>query len=148
MRPHLAILALGALLPALGCHTTVRSRPASKESSAPTISQACRAWEVVETDRVVGVVVEFDALGDDPRRFFSVRNAWHQELGLVDAVGRAWRFQPHAQEALWLGTGTVVDGAARILGTADRAELIEVRLEALRAAPPEPSEEALAQAPE
>lgn len=136
MRPTLPILAL-AFATAFGCHTTVRSSPASKGSAAPMLSQARRAWEVVETDRVIGVVVEFNALGNDPRRFFSVRNAWHQELGLVDAVGRAWRYQPHEVEAEWLGTGTVIEGAARILGSRPDAELVEVRLDALDVAPTE-----------
>lgn len=130
MRTQLAILGF-AVFSGLGCRTSVHSAPASTGSAAPTLSQPRRAWEVVDLDRVVGVVVEFDALGTDPRRFFSVRNTWHQELGLVDAVGRAWRYQPHARDAEWVGTGTIVEGAARILGTRPEAELIEVRLETL-----------------
>jgi hypothetical protein len=93
-----------------------------------------RAWEIVQADRVVGVVVEFT---EEPgRRFYSVRNAWQQELGLVDAVGRAWRYRPHESEPDWLGSGTVVEGAARVLGLDGEAEVFEVELGSLRAEHP------------
>ena len=124
------ILALVPLLLALGCQTRVVTSPAWSAEAVPAYSQAARAWEVVERGQVVGVVIEFDAQGG--RRFYSVRNAWHQELGLVDSMGRAWRYRPHAREADWLGSGTLIEGAAQVLGIGGQAELFEVRLEQLQ----------------
>ena len=34
-----------------------------------------------------------------------------QDLGMIDTLGRAWRYRPHTREAEWLTTGTVVQGA-------------------------------------
>jgi hypothetical protein len=63
-----------------------------------------------------------------------VRNVWNQELGRVDADGRAWRYRPHGDQPLWLGTGPVADGVFAILGLdADRSALVETALEALAA---------------
>lgn len=121
-----------ALLPlalVLGCQTRVVTAPAYSSEAIAAVATPKRAWELVEQGRVVGVVVEFETSGG--RRFFSVRNAWEQELGLVDAVGRAWRYRPHEREAEWLGSGTLTDGAAQVLGVRGRAELFEVRLEQL-----------------
>ncbi len=89
------------------------------------------AFELVERGRVVGVVVEFVELGGD-RRFFSVRNDLQQELGLVDQDGRFWRYRAHGEEdAEWIGTGTVLQGAIRILEAHEGCELFEVDLELL-----------------
>lgn len=124
-------LLLPLLSLALGCQTRIERLPAGSHEIAPAYSQPLRAWELVKDARVVGVIVEFDG-GDHRRRFYSVRNAWHQELGLVDAAGRAWRYRPHEREADWLGTGTVVEGAARVLGVDGEIELFDVRVGALR----------------
>ena len=63
----------------------------------------------------------------------------HQELGLIDAVGRVFRHVPHERDLEILGAGTVAYGAGRILRTEDVAlepvELDELRLEADSAAP-------------
>jgi len=129
-------LAMSVLIAAgagAGCRTTVREAPAGAGGFASAVTQPERAWEMVADGRVVGVVVEFVERGENGRRFFSVRNALQQELGLVDGEGRAWRYRPHDSEALWLGSGTVIEGAARILGLAGAAELYEVGLEALAA---------------
>lgn len=115
----------------LGCQTRITTTPASAPVVTPTLVRPTRAWEVVQSDRVVGVVVEFDG-GSDSHRFYSVRNAWQQELGLVDGVGRTWRYRPHVREAEWLGSGTIAEGAARVLGIAGELELYEVQLAALR----------------
>ena len=70
-----------------------------------------------------------------------MRNPWQQELGTIDAQGRAWRFVPHEREARWVGTGTLAEGARAILAEAAPVEAalrssprwscVEVPLEAL-----------------
>jgi hypothetical protein len=123
--PLLPLVLLGA------CRTevqrTLRYDHGAAEAawSAPT-----RAWEVVSDGRVVGVVVEFRESGDG-RRFFSVRNPEQQELGMVDEHGRAWRIRAHEAEPEWLGSGTVAEGAARVLDLRQPATLFEVALETL-----------------
>ena len=96
-----------------------------------------RCWQLLGDGRALGVVVEFadPSWPDDPARsFYSVRNPWQQELGTVDAFGRAYRFVPHEREARWLGTGTLLEGARAIVGAGSAAELVELPLEALRGA--------------
>ena len=118
------------LLCAPGCLTEVSHSPAETQIEAPAISRATRAWEVVERGKVAGVVVEFSEQEGD-RLFFSVRNVEQQELGMVDAYGRAWRFRPYERESDWLGTGTVLVGVRGILGLEGAAELYEIPIELL-----------------
>lgn len=123
-----ALLALAALA---GCRTEVQQQhPASVTAPDPALARPSAAWELVHDGRVVGVVVEF-VEGATGRRFFSVRNAAQQELGMVDQDARAWRYRPHEEEAEWLGTGTVLEGAARILSLEGAAEAYEVPLDTL-----------------
>jgi hypothetical protein len=68
----------------------------------------------------------------DGKPVFVVRNSWRQDLGVIDRLGRAYRFRPHAEEPDWLGTGTVEGGAARILEAAS-VELQEIDLTAAQA---------------
>jgi hypothetical protein len=121
------------LLPllALACRTEVhQTLRYDLGASEATWSAPARAWEVVSGGRVLGVVVEFRE-EQGGRGFHSVRNGQQQELGLVDAHGRAWRFRAHEDEPEWLGSGTVAEGAARILGLSGTATLFEVPLETL-----------------
>ena len=85
---------------------------------------------MIDAGAELGFVLRFEA-SEDGRCFHSVRNEWNQELGLVDAEGRAWRYRPHASEPEWLGTGTVGEGAGRILG-ATAASLEPMALHELR----------------
>lgn len=110
------------------CRTETVSSPVVEESRVTT-APAGTVWEVRERGALVGYVVRFREPGDDGRTFFSVRNPSHQELGLVDEHGRAYRYHPHEREPEWLGSGTVLDGVARILDLGEGAELRE-RLEA------------------
>lgn len=129
--PHVKLLPLlctaTLLLGASGCLTEVSHSPAPAPEAPPTISLPSRAWDVVGCSRVAGVVIEFSER-DGERRFFSVRNVEQQELGMVDAYGRAWRFLPHDEESEWLGTGTIAEGTGRILGLEGSVELIEIDL--------------------
>lgn len=89
-----------------------------------------RAWRAVSEGRVLGVVVLFEEGAGETGRFFSVRNAWMQDLGMIDDTGRAWAFRPHEEQPVWLTTGTVAEGAAEILGAA-ACELLEIPIDEL-----------------
>lgn len=114
----------------LGCQTQLERQPARAPDLPPVVSTPSRAWEVVVDAAVVGVLVEFATEGS-ARRFFSVRNPFHQELGLVDELGRVWRYRAPDGEADWLGSATVIEGTARVLGLAGDFELLRVPLERL-----------------
>ncbi len=132
--PSLLLLFVGACLCTClwGCQTRVQRTQADTVALEAARSHACRAWEFVHEGRVAGVLVEFQE-NHGERRFFSVRNAAQQELGLVDEHGRAWRFVPHGEDPEWLGTGTVLEGARLVLGLESGAEAFEVGLELLAA---------------
>lgn len=117
----------------VSCQQVSHRAPPGLSHAAPTLCRPSSAWEVVHAGSVVGVVVQFSDLQEASRRFFSVRNAHQQELGLVDALGRAWRFRPHGADAECLGSGSMLSGAARILGVDGACQLFEVPLEALEA---------------
>jgi hypothetical protein len=68
--------------------------------------------------------VRFEDESAPEHTFFSVRNERHQELGMIDRLGRAFRYRPHERDPEWLGTGTVLDGTRRILGAG--TALVEV----------------------
>lgn len=116
--------------------------PADLRAAAPRRAEPLAAWEAVHAGAAIGVVVRFGRAGSPTETWFSVRNAHGQELGMIDRLGRAFRFRPEAQ-AQWLGSGTVAEGVARLLVPAGPLELVEVPLatlarEAARAAPSVP----------
>jgi hypothetical protein len=117
------------------CTTTRSSAPAGASSAVVTQTEPVRAWRLTEADTTLGWVVEFaDASAPDAtaRRFFSLRNSLHQELGSMDAFGRTWRFVPHQRDPAWLGTGTMIEGARKVLGGGDRSKLAEVAIAELK----------------
>lgn len=126
----LAALLLGLCAPSCVIH---ESRTLTDPTPVIRVNQPVRAWNVVSPSGTVGVVVHFQAAGDEQEGFYSVRNQWSQDLGLIDQLGRAWAYKPHQREAAWIGTGTIADGAARILGQAE-CELLEIELNQLDAA--------------
>jgi hypothetical protein len=126
-------MALALCLPA--CVTHTQSSWTRGGAVPVTLTEPTRAWSIEDAGQTLGFVVLFAAPGDeaDPtRHYFSVRNVLHQELGTVDALGRAWRFVPHQREAAWIGTGTVVEGARAILDAGVTAELVELTVSELR----------------
>jgi hypothetical protein len=132
---RLAALALALVA---GCHTEKTSEPAGMSQAKVERQIPQRAWNAVESGRVIGSVVLFvdSNSPDDPaRQFFSVRNPFQQELGTLDGFGRAYKFVPHQREAQLVGSGTVLDGARRILGAGIGCELVEVSLESLKTVP-------------
>jgi len=134
------LLALALAAPVPSCRTTSETGPAGTHLAVVRTGQPVRAWKLVSAGSELGAVVQFDAPVDPDApagRFYSVRNPWQQELGTIDAQGRAWRFVPHEREARWVGTGTLLEGARAILAPADAeaapAELVEVPLATLEA---------------
>jgi len=133
-RPSLPLSAFLVMLTGACVTTETRTgpvAPAEAVSAAPAGAWAATAAE----GALVGYVVRFTESGG-ARSFFSIRNPYQQELGLVDDLGRSWRFEAHQDEPTWLGSGSVAEAAGRILGSPVR--LLEVDLASL-SAPPVPS---------
>jgi hypothetical protein len=126
--------ALGCSLLLISC-VTVHSQRAAPAEAEVAAARAVAMWEIVSEGRRQGFVVRYDEDGETPRSLFSVRNPWHQELGLIDELGRFWRLVPHQDQATWLGSGTVEQGARRILDLGDDACLREVALEGAATSP-------------
>ena len=115
------LAALAVLLPALvggsACMTTRTSRPAlSAAVGELRVASPTRGWEVVHGSDVVGLVVYFRANGPAEDSVYMVRNIWHQDLGMIDAFGRAYRYMPHQEDPAWVGSGSVRQGVEHILG--------------------------------
>lgn len=113
------------------CRTTTSTSPASTPSAIVTRTVAVRAWEVWSENRCLGSVVRYEDPADSSRAIYTVRNTAQQDLGIVDLEGRAWRYQAHEHDPTWLGTGTVQQGTARILGIEGSCTLTEVPVESL-----------------
>ncbi len=133
-RPLLADRAAGlglllalALVP--GCRTTEEKRPAASDPPIVWRADPRRAWDVASGASVLGSVVYFAADAAPDRSVYVVRNAWGQDMGWVDHLGRAYRLLPHHKEPAWVGTGTVLQGVARILRAEEPCRLVERPLE-------------------
>ena len=117
-----------------GCVTTETRN--TNHPVAPAVSTApSRSWRgESDSGALVGYLVRFaeGPKSQAARGFFSVRNAYQQELGLVDDLGRSWRFEPHQKEPTWLGSGSVTEATGRILGM--DVQLVETPLQELFAA--------------
>lgn len=110
-----------------GCRTTETTHHFAGSGEARVRAGArSRTWEVRCGDELAGRIVLFQEQGSVRDSVYIVRNAWHQDLGLIDGLGRAFRYLPHHREPAWVGSGTVVQGAERILGTSSACRLIEV----------------------
>ena len=122
----------------VACRTRVTSEPAGASLFQIEKLVPQRAWRAFDAGVELGTVVLYvdPATPDDPaKHYFSVRNAFQQELGSLDGLGRAWKFSPHEREAKLVGTGTVQEGVRLILGASAACALEETTLEALRAEP-------------
>lgn len=122
-----ACMALACVLSLpVACRTTSSESPAGGRDASVTRSKATRVWEVVLDGERIGVVTRYESDEVPPRTFFLVKNPARQDLGMVDALGRAWRYRPHEREAEWLTTGTVLHGALAILGRSGTGQLREL----------------------
>lgn len=111
---------------AIGCVETTTHHPvgANEDHTLHRVPLVA-AWDVIDGGRVVGSVLRFERQAPDggaSELIHVVRNEHGQDLGFVDAVGRAWRKRPHAPDEA-LGAGTLASGAQRILGASAKARL-------------------------
>jgi hypothetical protein len=129
---------LFALLAA--CETTERRAPVVSDAPSIRTATPARSWEVRERDEARGYVVLYSGKRDVDK-VYVVRNSYHQDVGLIDARGRAYRYLPHHSEPAWVGSGTIAQGVARILELAEgECTLAELELEsAARPAAPRQS---------
>lgn len=128
MRSIVLVLGIGC---ATACRTTTTSTPPGLSEAIVLRSYAARAWSVVDGEHRVGFVVRFEEPGTAGRSWFSIRNAYAQEVGIVDIDGRAWRYKPHQRDPEWLGSGTVQAGTVRILEANAAAQLVEIAVESI-----------------
>lgn len=112
-----------------GCRTTVVERIAPAPAVAVQRASAVRSWDVVEAGSVVGRVVLYEDAGAREDAVYIVQNPLSQDLGLIDGLGRAWRYRPHEEQAQWIMTGTISEGAASILGAGTSCSLEETSLQ-------------------
>lgn len=111
-----------------GCRVVREDAPAGLLAARPVKLDVRRTWEIVRGDETLGRVVELAAQaqrGQPAARCFSVRNMLGQELGRIDGLGRAWRHELFASEPAWVGSGTVAEGVAAILGGDGPVALVE-----------------------
>jgi hypothetical protein len=108
------VLPLAAVILA-GCMTTETRQVSSAAPAIVRLGERARSWQVLHQDEVVGTVVAFREVGLPDDALYVVRNPYGQDLGLIDALGRAYRYLPHHKEPAWVGSGTVLLGAERIL---------------------------------
>ncbi len=120
-----SLLATAALL-ASGCRTVSTREVSSTPTPAVRVGTRARTWEVQCGGETLGLVVLFADRRRTQDSIYVVRNAWHQDLGLIDTLGRAFRYLPHHEEPVWVGSGTIAAGAQHIFGTASACELIEL----------------------
>ena len=127
---------LACVLLAGGCIVSERRGPLDSESTA-VIRRGVpsRAWRVMAGEREVGCVVFFESTAWPEDSLYVVRNPWQQDLGVIDSKGRAYRYVPHLEEPQWVGTGTVAEGAARVLHADLPCALVEMAL------PPTPADD-------
>ena len=85
-----------------------------------------RTWEVRSNGEALGFVVLFQERGHVRDSLYIVRNRLHQDLGLIDGLGRAFRYVPHCEEPVWVGSGTIAAGAREILRAEQECELLEI----------------------
>jgi hypothetical protein len=125
MKASLVALTALALLSA-ACRTVSTREVSSVPGLNVRVGTRARTWELRRGDDVLGLVVLFEDRRRAQDSVYVVRNAWSQDLGLIDALGRAFRYVPHLEEPVWVGSGTIAAGAQRILATDAECELVEL----------------------
>ncbi|MEZ6016121.1 MAG: hypothetical protein R3F49_13460 [Planctomycetota bacterium] len=130
-----ALVALGATAlcgGAGGCVQTTTHHPvgAGNGTTLHPVPMVA-SWDVLEHERTIGSVLRFEATAAHAERapadsdqafLYIVRNQHGQDIGAVDALGRAWRRRPHAPDEQ-LGAGTLEAGVRRILGAGPGARI-------------------------
>lgn len=128
-----ALVALLFALPwlAVSCVTSENVKYFKSPKMDAVRTAPSRAWRITDGEGPIGFVVMFRSEENEEQLWFTVRNEWNQDLGMVDSLGRAWRFRPYGEEAEWLGTGTVADGTGQILRLEASPHLEEIELDTL-----------------
>jgi len=112
------------LLACAGCRTF--ETPANTPVPNVHVGKRERTWEVRCHGAPLGFVVLFQEYGRARDSLYVVRNPWHQDLGMIDGLGRAFRYVPHREEPVWVGSGTIAAGAREIIGAETECELVEL----------------------
>lgn len=128
-----------------GCHT-VATEVSSSPAPSMRVAKRARVWELHRAGEAVGLVVLFQEGGRARDSLYVVRNLWHQDLGLIDGLGRAYRYLPHLEQPTWVGSGTVLAGAQRILDADGSCELVELAEPGARPLPETSAVDSLARA--
>lgn len=89
------------------------------------VGTRARSWDVYQAGECVGRVMLFQERGSIEDSIYVVRNPWNQDLGLIDGLGRAYRYLPHHKQPAWVGSGTIALGVERILGRETACLLVE-----------------------
>lgn len=109
--PHL-LAALALFAAASAC----RSTPTPNPFPGSPIEGATLSQFAIELDRErVGVLLEADFRGALAERRFLVQNAFGQQIGFVDALGRAYRYRVADGEPEHCATGTMEENLRAIL---------------------------------
>ncbi len=123
--PLCAALLVTSVLLGASCRTTSMREVSSASAPSVRTGKRARTWEVRSEGAVLGLVVLFEDGLREQDSVYVVRNPWNQDLGLIDGLGRAFRYVPHREEPSWVGSGTIAVGAQHIFGTNGACELIE-----------------------
>ena len=125
MRASLGLLALCGL--GMGCRTIETTRPVHRAPHVRTAS-ATRMFSVEHGGSARGFVVLFESQASPTDAVYVVQNVHQQDLGVIDSLGRAFRYLPHENEPRWLGSGSIARGVQRILNTRAVPEMHELDL--------------------
>ena len=106
-----------------GCIETQSQRQVGPAEGEVIFSDRDAQWLVRDPDgRPLGYLLRFVPRADAPA-FHTVVSPHLQDVGLVDALGRWWRYVPHQVEPELVGTGTVREGVEVLLGASGEPEL-------------------------
>jgi hypothetical protein len=126
MRHGMKVLLVGVVLLACASCRTTASTVASAPLPEVRVGTRERTWEVRCGGEPLGFVILFQERGLVRDSLYVVRNPFHQDLGVIDGLGRAFRYVPHCEEPVWVGSGTIAAGAREILGARRECELREL----------------------
>jgi len=126
MRVALLLVCACAAAHTTACITERESSPPGLDSAVVQRARAVQSWSIHERGARVGSVVRYEHVNEPERYFYMVRNRHDQDLGMIDALGRIFRQRPHSEEPEQIGSGSVLEGARRILRLGKRAELREM----------------------
>lgn len=120
-----ALLVAGLLAGAASCVETTVERQDLGDARVREVP-ATGAFDVRHAGASVGQVQRYGDANDPQQHYYVVMNPWGQELGIVDGLGRVWQRRPHESEPEAIGSGSLADGVARLLGLAGGVELVAV----------------------